>query len=117
MRTVALCLALALLVLVGCTWSAEEPGLLQRREASAPPPAPPPTNPRLPVAGETTWTSADEQQVTARIAVHAVRQAPGVTVLDWSVTPLTAPDRQVGDEVPPGFDLGLDRTSAGSTWC
>jgi hypothetical protein len=112
-RTVALCLALALLVLAGCTWSAEEPGLLQRREASAPPPAPPPTNPRLPVAGETTWTSADEQQVTARIAVHAVRRAPGVTVLDWSVTPLTAPDRQVGDEVPPGFDLGLDRTSAG----
>ena len=26
---------------------------------------------------------------------------------------MSAPDRQIGDEVPPGFDLGLDRTSAG----
>ena len=65
------------------------------------------------MAGETTWTTAEEQQVTVRIAVHAVRRAAGLTVLDWSVTPLSAPDRQIGDEVPPGFDLGLDRTSAG----
>ena len=42
--------------------------------------------------------------------MHAVRRAPGLTVLDWSVTPLSAPDRQTGDEVPPGFDLGLDRS-------
>ena len=112
----ALCLTLALLVLTGCTWSGNEPGLLQRREAPTGPPspaAPPPTNPKLPVAGETTWTTAEEQRVTVRIAVHAVRRAPGLTVLDWSVTPLSAPDRQTGDEVPPGFDLGLDRTSAG----
>ena len=113
MRTVALCLALALLVLTGCTWSGDEPGLLQRREATTGPPVPPPTNPKLPVAGETTWTTAEGQRVTVRIAVHAVRRAPGLTVLDWSVTPLSAPDRQIGDEVPPGFDLGLDRSSAG----
>ncbi|HEY5979681.1 MAG TPA: hypothetical protein VIT41_08600 [Microlunatus sp.] len=116
MRTVALCLALALLVLAGCTWSSTEPGLLQRREASTAPPspaAPAPTNPRLPVAGETTWTTAEGQRVTSRIAVHAVRRGAGLTVLDWSVTPLAAPDRRTGDEVPPGFDLGLDRTSTG----
>ena len=65
------------------------------------------------MAGETTWTTAEGQQVTSRIAVHAVRRGPGLTVLDWSVTPLTAPDRQTGDEVPPGYDLGLDRTGTG----
>ena len=115
-RTVALCLALTLLVLAGCTWSDTEPGLLQRRDPSTAPPTPlppAPTNPLLPVAGETTWTSAEGQQVTSRIAVHAVRRGAGLTVLDWSVTPLTAPDRRAGDEVPPGFDLGLDRSSAG----
>ncbi len=112
----ALCLTTALLVLAGCTWSDTEPGLLPRREispAATAPASPPPTNPRLPVAGETTWTSAEGQQVTSRIAVHAVRRAAGLTVLDWSVTPLAAPDRQTGDEVPPGFDLGLERTAAG----
>ena len=114
MRIAALCLSLLLLVLAGCTWSSTEPGLLQRREASTAPPAPPaPTNPRLPVAGDTTWTSAEGQQVTSRIAVHAVRRGEGLTVLDWSVTPLSAPDRRTGDEVPPGFDLGLERPSSG----
>lgn len=116
MRTAALALTVILLLLAGCTWSGAEPGLLQQRGASTPPSAPAPpaaTNPRLPVAGETTWTTAEGQQVTSRIAVHAVRRGPGLTVLDWSVTPLTAPDRQAGDEVPPGFDLGLDRTASG----
>lgn len=114
MRIAALCLSLTLLVLAGCTWSSTEPGLLQRRDASTAPPAPPvPTNPRLPVAGDTTWTSAEGQQVTSRIAVHAVRRGEGLTVLDWSVTPLSAPDRRTGDEVPPGFDLGLERPSSG----
>ncbi|HEY5784481.1 MAG TPA: hypothetical protein VIT65_06875 [Microlunatus sp.] len=116
MRIVALCLSLTLLVLAACTWSGTEPGLLQQRGAStgtSSPAAPAPTNPKLPVAGETTWTTAEGQQVTSRIAVHAVRRGQGLTVLDWSVTPLSAPDRQTGDEVPPGFDLGLDRTSTG----
>jgi hypothetical protein len=113
-RTVALALALALLVLTGCTWSADEPGLFRQLESQAPTPAAPrPTNPRLPVAGQTTWTSAEGQQVSTRIAVHAVRRAAGMTVLDWSITPISAPDRQVGDEVPPGYDLGLDRSTAG----
>jgi hypothetical protein len=114
-RTAALAIALALLVLTGCTWSESEPGLFgeQAPEASSTASPPAPTNPRLPVAGETTWTSAEGQQVTTRIAVHAVRRGPGATVLDWSITPLSAPDRQTGDEVPPGFDLGLDRTAAG----
>ena len=118
MRTVALVLVGCLLVLAGCTWSQTEPGLLpgpatQQDQQTVRQQTPQPTNPRLPVAGETTWTSAEGQQVTTRIAVHAVRRAPGMTVLDWSITPLSAPDRQIGDDVPPGFDLGLDRSTAG----
>jgi hypothetical protein len=113
-RIAALALALVLLVLTGCTWSESEPGLFRGRASDDPSTtAPPPTNPRLPVAGETTWTSAEGQQVTTRIAVHAVRRASGMTVLDWSLTPLSAPDRRLGDEMPPGFDLGLDQTTAG----
>lgn len=109
----ALVLALALLVLAGCTWSDSEPGLFRDPDPTPTPIAPPVTNPRLPVAGETTWTSAEGLQVTTRIAVHAIRRAAGMTVLDWSITPIEAPGRQVGDDVPPGFDLGLDRTTAG----
>ena len=114
-RTVALVLTLALLVLTGCTWSSNEPGLLRggETEESTSPSPPAPTDPALPVAGETTWTTAEGQQVSTRIAVHALRRAPGMTVLDWSITPLSAPDRRPGDEVPPGFDLGLDRSTAG----
>ena len=111
----ALALVLALLVLTGCTWSTSEPGLLHGGQSEEPtsPSAPPPTNPALPVAGDTIWTTAEGQRVTIRIAVHAVRRAPGMTVLDWSITPLSAPDRRPGDEVPPGFDVGLDRSTAG----
>jgi len=114
-RTAALVLVLTLLVLTGCTWSTSEPGLLRGGETAetTSPTAPPPTNPALPVAGETTWTSAEGQRVTVRIAVHAVRRATGMTVLDWSITPLSAPDRRPGDEVPPGFDVALDRSTAG----
>jgi hypothetical protein len=114
-RTVALALAVCLLVLTGCTWSEDEPGWLPAASTEEPtdPAKPEPANPRLPVAGETTWTSAEGQQVTTRIAVHAVRRAARMTVLDWSITPLSAPDRRVGDQVPPGFDLGLDRSTAG----
>lgn len=114
-RTVALALALALLLLTSCTWSDTEPGLFGKRTGaeSASPDAPERTSPSLPVAGETTWTSAEGQQVTIRYAVHAVRRATGMTVLDWSITPLSAPGRQQGDELPPGLDLGLDRTDDG----
>lgn len=115
MRTVALVLVAALVVLTGCTWSSTEPGLFRTRSAdlSPTPPLPSATNPQLPVAGESVWTTAEGLQVTTRIAVHAVRRGAGVTVLDWSVTPLSAPDRRTGDEVPPGYDLGLDRTVGG----
>ena len=111
----ALGVALALVVLGACTWSENEPGLLHRRaDTESPgPPSPDRANPSLPVAGETTWTSAEGQRVTTRIAVHAVRRTTGMTVLDWSVTPLSAPGRQDGDEMPPGFDLGLDRPDGG----
>ena len=113
MRTVALALALLLVVSTGCTWSGTEPGLFREREPSSAPPAPPPTNPNLPVAAETVWTSAEGLRVTSRIAIHAVRRTTGMTVLDWSITPLSAPDRQTGDDVPPGFDVGLNRNLAG----
>lgn len=115
MRTVALVLAVALLVLTGCTWSDNEPGLFgKHQDAESPSPrAPESANPSLPVAGETTWTSAEGQQVTIRLAVHAVRRAAEVTVLDWSITPLSAPGRQRGDELPGGLDLGLDRADDG----
>lgn len=112
MRTVALLLALTLFLLTGCTWSDSEPGLFRERVAEeTAPPTPPAANPSLPVVGETIWTSAEGRQVTTRIAVHAVRRGPGLTVLDWSITPLSAPDQHTGDVVPSGFDLGLERTN------
>ena len=73
------------------------------------PPTPPATNPALPVLAEAVWTSADGLGVQVRIGVHAVRRISGATVLDWSVTPLTAPNLQPGDPVPPTLDLGLSR--------
>lgn len=110
-------LALAL-VLGGCTYERQEPGLFR------PPPATPtsaatslppvqPTNPELPVAAETVWTSGEGLSVTSRFAVHAVRRVAGATVLDWSVTPLTAPGIASGDELPTWIDLGLSREGEG----
>ena len=104
------------LLLVGCTYAAEEPGLLRRtpadRGGSPPtvaPPKPPATNPALPVLADALWTSADGLGVQARIGVHAVRRISGATVVDWSVTPLVAPNLQAGDLVPADLDLGLSR--------
>jgi hypothetical protein len=113
-RTATLVLCVLLLVVTGCTWSRTESGLFGRREPSLPTPTVFETNPNLPIAGETVWTSAEGQQVTSRIAVHAVRRAAGMTVLDWSITPLSAPDRETGDMLPPGFDLGLGRGNRGN---
>ena len=84
----ALGLALALL-LCGCTYSHEEPGLFRVRNHSPGPsePAvvlPPPEQPGnadLPVAGETVWTTGEGAEVTVRFAVHALRRIPGATVL------------------------------------
>ena len=91
----------AALLVVGCTYSEREPGLLERdtprrrvgpSSRSSPPTATtlPVTNPELPVAGEAVWTSADGLDVQVRFAVHAVRRVDGGTVLDWSVTPIRA---------------------------
>lgn len=104
-------------VLPGCTWDRTEPGLL-------PPPVPRPhpsasslapewppqsTNPSLPVAGEQLWTTADGLGVRVRVAVHAVRRSTGATVLDWSVTPISAPNLRLGSRLPRSMDLGLTR--------
>ena len=108
------------LVLGGCTYSREEPGLFRVRSPSPSSPASPPlpepdtenagpVNPQLPVAGETVWTSGEGVGVTVRFAVHAVRRIVGGTVLDYSITPLSAPGLATGDELPPQVDLGLTR--------
>lgn len=120
-RRFAVALAAALLLVVsGCTYAQEEPGLFSDRqdELSTPIPREPlsppePTNPSLPVAGEALWTSAEGLRVQTRLAVHAIRRMPGATVLDWSVTPLRAPGLNLGDRVPSAFELGLTRESYG----
>ena len=112
--------AAALLVVAGCTYSEREPGLLDRdtpqptvgplsSKSPATAPSLPAANPELPVAGEAVWTSADGLDVQVRFAVHAVRRVDGGTVLDWSVTPIRAPNRRPGDAVPDSIDLGLSR--------
>lgn len=114
----------ALLVLTGasCTYADREPGLFERapseppltRASSVPPPSLPAPNPALPVAGEAVWTTADGLQVEVRIAVHAVRRVAGGTVLDWSLTPLRAPNLRPGDLLPDGFELGLADPDGGA---
>ena len=73
------------------------------------PATPPATNPALPVLADATWTSSDGLGVQVRIGVHAIRRTSGATVLDWSVTPVSAPNLEPGDPVPPTLDLGLSR--------
>ena len=60
---------------------------------------------------EAEWTSADGLGVQVRIGVHAVRRIKAATVLDWSLTPLEAPNLQPGDPVPRTLDLGLTRSA------
>lgn len=112
-------LVAAALVLAGCSYSREEPGLFRPKASDAPTDSPEPrlsprpTNPQLPVAGQAIWTTGEGLQVTLRFAVHAVRRIQGATVLDWSVTPLTARGRSAGDALPDWIDLGLARPSQG----
>lgn len=95
-----------------CTYQREEPGLFPPRGPSAettrgadlPLAA---TNPALPVAGESVWTTADGEHVTVRIAVHAVRRTDAATLLDWSVTPLSAHGLKSGERIPGSVNLGL----------
>jgi hypothetical protein len=117
LRTAAVVLASGLLTGLGaCSWSAQEPGLFTTPVpspspgSSSVPDVPGPTDPRLPVAGEAVWTTADGSDVTVRFAVHAVRRTPAATVLDWSVTPLAGPGRRSGEPLPAGTDLGLAHT-------
>lgn len=102
------------LLTAACSWNRSEPGLFPSPPpqptasfAPLPPPPPAPANPRLPVAGSVGWQTGDGTDVTVRIAVHAVRRAVGVTVLDWSVTPLAAPGAQFGDDLPGSVNLGI----------
>lgn len=94
-----------------CTYNHEEPGLFPPRDPSIDSTReterPPATNPALPVAGESAWTTADGAHVTVRIAVHAVRRTDAATLLDWSVTPLSAPGLRPGERIPGPVDLGL----------
>jgi hypothetical protein len=98
-------LALALLS-AGCTYEDREPGLFGRTPAgegaSDAPADPPPSIGPIPVLGEATWVSPEEG-IPARIAVHGVRRVPGGTVLDWSITALSGPDRVPGEAIPGGL--------------
>ena len=101
----------------GCTYAKEEPGLFSNRATSSPTvetqPPPAPTNPELPVAAEAEWTTAEGLHISTRFAIHAVRRLEVGTVVDWSVTPLSAPGYAHGDNLPSWVDLGLSRTSEG----
>jgi hypothetical protein len=102
-------------LLAGCTYSDQEPGLFpQPPPAETTPPAPlGPTNPLLPVLGERIWTTGEGLHVTTRFAVHAVRRVERATILDWSVTPLSAPGLRTGDLLPSWVDFGLTREAGG----
>jgi hypothetical protein len=113
-------LVVVALVLSGCSYSREEPGLFPKpseapetTEAPEPRLLPQPTNQALPVAGEAVWTTGEGLRVTVRLAVHAVRRIQGATVLDWSVTPLSARGLFAGDPLPDWIDLGLSRQAEG----
>jgi hypothetical protein len=110
-------IAAACVFLAGCTYAKEEPGFFRNNASQSPTPersAPPaPTNPELPVAAEAEWTTAEGLQISTRFAVHAVRRLADATVVDWSVTPLSAPDYAPGARLPSWVDLGLSRTSEG----
>jgi hypothetical protein len=107
-------------LLTSCTYSREEPGLFPPVTSSQTPTAterprlpPRKTNPALPVSGQAIWTTAEGLRVTVRFAIHAIRRIDGATVLDWSVTPVTAPGLRMGDPVPGWIDLGLTRQAKG----
>lgn len=105
--------------LAACSWGGQEPGLFTTPTPSPTPvasatapvasSAPGAARPRLPVLADALWSTADGNGVVVRFAVHALRRGSGVTVLDWSVTPLSGPGRRAGELVPSGTDLGLTR--------
>jgi hypothetical protein len=117
MKRLAAVIAATCVLSGGCTYAKEEPGLFGNRATQSPsiestrPPAP--TNPELPVAAEAEWTTAEGLRVSTRFAIHAVRRIQSATVVDWSVTPLSAPGYGVGARLPSWVDLGLSRSSEG----
>jgi hypothetical protein len=117
MRRLVAVIAAACVLSGGCSYAKEEPGLFRREAASSstaktqPPPAP--TNPELPVAAEAEWMTAEGLQISIRFAIHAVRRLAVGTVVDWSVTPLSAPGYAHGDDLPSWVDLGMSRSSEG----
>lgn len=120
LRRVALALLVVAALVVGCSYADSEPGLFGSRSPTpgtdfpAPDQGPPAgTDPDLPVVGDTVWTSSEGLGLTSRIAVHAVRRIAGATVLDYSVTPLSAPGLAWGEKVPATVDFGLGRTAGG----
>lgn len=111
-RRIALLLVLPL-VLVGCTYEDREPGLFERTPASTPTgtddePNPLDSTAAIPLLGEATWTPPDTRGIPIRIAIHGVRRVPGGTVLDWSITALSAPVRVPGERIEGGLTIGID---------
>src|SRR5918995_6920824 len=112
LRAGFLALVLAGLLLGGCSYAEDEPGLFGRTPAAAPEETEdsgqtPDSTAPVPVLGDATWTSVDPPGIPLRIAVHGVRRVPGGTVLDWSVTALSAPGGVAGETVPGGLRLDL----------
>jgi len=116
-RRLVTVIAAACVFLTGCTYAKQEPGLFRNGASQSPiterSAAPAPTNPELPVAAEAEWVTAEGLQIRTRFAIHAVRRLADATVVDWSVTPLSAPGYGPGERLPSWVDLGLSRTSEG----
>jgi len=110
-------IAAACVLSAGCTYAKEEPGLFRNKASQSPTveqtALPAPTNPKLPVAAEAEWTTAEGLNISTRFAIHAVRRVQDATVVDWSVTPLSAPGHGLGERLPSWVDLGLSRSSEG----
>jgi hypothetical protein len=118
MKRLAAVIAAACVLSTGCTYSTEEPGLFRTGTSQSPTiektePPPEATNPNLPVAAEAEWTTAEGLNISTRFAIHAVRRLQDATVVDWSVTPLSAPGYARGADLPSWVDIGLSRSSEG----
>jgi len=118
MKRLAAVIAAACVLSTGCTYTTEEPGLFRTWTSQSPTiertkPPPEATNPNLPVAAEAEWTTAEGLNISTRFAIHAVRRLQDATVVDWSVTPLSAPGYARGADLPSWVDIGLSRSSEG----
>jgi hypothetical protein len=101
------------LLLAGCTYEDREPGLFGRTPAAKPSevgssPNPLDSSAAIPLLGEATWVPPDTRGIPIRIAIHGVRRVPGGTVLDWSITALSAAVRVPGELIEGGLPIGID---------